>query len=60
MVRELIRENSWGTLVSNNNDELVASYYPILLDDKVTGLVILTHVGRPNEGIHGLGIRRSY
>jgi transcriptional regulator len=56
-VRRLIRENPWGTLVSYNNGELVASHYPILLDDEVGGLEILTHVGRPDDTIHGFGER---
>ncbi len=55
MVRRLIRENPWGTLVSNNQGELVASHYPILLDDRAEGLAVLTHVGRPDETIHGFG-----
>jgi transcriptional regulator len=55
VVRRLIRENPWGTLVSNNQGELVASHYPILLDDQAEGLAVLTHVGRPDETIHGFG-----
>jgi len=57
VVRRLIRENPWGTLVSNNNAELVASHYPILLDEEAKGLTVLTHVGRPDETIHGFGDR---
>ncbi len=57
VVRGLIRENPWGTLVSNNDDTLVASHYPILLDDEAEGLVVLTHVGRPDELIQGFGDR---
>jgi transcriptional regulator len=57
VVRRLIRENPWGTLVSINNGELVASHYPILLDEEASGLAVLTHVGRPDEVIHGLGDR---
>jgi len=55
VVRQLIRENPWGILVSNNNGELVASHYPVLLDDEAEGLTVLTHVGRPDETIHGFG-----
>jgi transcriptional regulator len=57
VVRRLIRENPWGTLVSINNGELVASHYPVLLDEEAEGLAVLTHVGRPDELIHGFGDR---
>jgi transcriptional regulator len=57
VVRRLLREHPWGTLVGNNNGELVASHYPILLDDEAEGLAVLTHVGRPDEMIHGFGDR---
>jgi transcriptional regulator len=57
LVRELIRENPWGILVSNNDGELVASHYPVLLDDEAEELTVLTHVGRPDEVIHGFGDR---
>ena len=57
MVRRLIRENPWGTLVSNNDGQLVASHYPILLDEESDGLTVLTHVGRPDDVIHGIGDR---
>jgi len=55
VVRRLIRENPWGILVSRNGAELVASHYPILLDEQAEGLAIFTHVGRPDEMIHGFG-----
>src|ERR1700691_135515 len=57
VVRQLIRENPWGILVSSNNGEQVASHYPILVDDEAKGLTVLTHVGRPDEMIHGFGDR---
>ena len=59
VVRRLIRENPWGTLISSNNGELVASHYPVLLDEESDGLVALTHVGRPDETIHGFGDREA-
>jgi transcriptional regulator len=31
---------------------LVASHYPILLDDEAEGLTVRTHVGRPDDVIH--------
>ncbi len=57
VVRRMIRENPWGTLVSSNSGELVASHYPVLLDEEAEGLAVLTHVGRPDEVIHGFGDR---
>ena len=57
VVRRLIAENPWGTIVSHNDDQLVASHYPILLDDRAAAedLTVVTHVGRPDERIHDLG-----
>jgi transcriptional regulator len=55
VVRQLIRENPWCTLVSSNAGQLVASHYPVLLDEASTELAMLTHVGRPDEKVHGLG-----
>jgi transcriptional regulator len=57
VVRRLIAENPWGTIVSHNGEELVASHYPILLDDQAApeDLAVVTHVGRPDERIHDLG-----
>jgi transcriptional regulator len=54
-VRRLIRENPWATLVSSNGDDLVASHYPILLDEGAKELTILTHVGKPDDEVHDLG-----
>jgi transcriptional regulator len=57
VVRRLVRENPWGILVSSNGGELIASHYPILLDEEDQGLAVFTHVGRPDDDIHGLGER---
>jgi transcriptional regulator len=57
VVRELIRQNPWGTLVSAGPHGLVASHYPILLDDSGPELAILTHVGRPDDEVHDFGDR---
>ncbi len=54
-VRDLIRENPWATIVSSNGGELVASHYPVLLDEGSAGLALLTHVGRPDEQVHSFG-----
>jgi transcriptional regulator len=55
VVRELIRENPWGILVSSPGGGLVASHYPILLDQESEDLAIVTHVGRPDETVHDFG-----
>jgi transcriptional regulator len=54
-IRDLVRENPWATIVSSNAGELVASHYPVLPDQESDGLVLLTHVGRPDEEAHGFG-----
>jgi transcriptional regulator len=53
VVRRLIRENPWSTLVSVNAGELIASHYPLLLDETASELAVLTHVGRPDDRLHG-------
>ena len=54
VVRRLIAENPWATLVSLAGGELVASHYPVLLDDG-DELAVVTHVGRPDEQVHQFG-----
>lgn len=54
-IRRLIRENPWAVLVSNSSAGLVASHYPILLEEEREELSIVTHVGRPDERVHELG-----
>jgi transcriptional regulator len=56
-VRDLVRRNPWGTIVSDNAGELVASHYPVLLDENAEDLALLTHVGRPDEEVHGFADR---
>ena len=55
VVRELIAENPWATLLSTVDGEIVASHYPVLVDDGREDLAIVTHVGRPDEKVHGFG-----
>jgi transcriptional regulator len=56
VVRRMIDENPWATLVSHHNGELVASTYPVLVEQRTDGaLSVLSHVGRPDETVHGLG-----
>ncbi|RFA22109.1 FMN-binding negative transcriptional regulator [Subtercola boreus] len=54
-IRRLIRENPWVTLVSNTSAGLVASHYPVVLDEHAPGVSILSHVGRPDDRLHELG-----
>jgi transcriptional regulator len=55
-VKRLIRENPWVTIVSRTDaGELVASHYPIVLVEDADGIVIESHVGRPDELLHELG-----
>jgi transcriptional regulator len=56
VVRRLIAENPWATIVSSSGGELVASHYPVLLDEREDGqLAVVTHVGRPDDQVHDLG-----
>jgi transcriptional regulator len=54
-VRRLIRENPWATIVSNTAKGLVASHYPVVLEEDQDGISIVSHVGRPDERAHELG-----
>lgn len=54
-IKRLIRENPWVTMVSAAGGGLVASHYPVLLDESRDDLSILSHVGRPDEQLHELG-----
>jgi len=57
-VRHLIEEHPWVTLVSHTDGgELVASHYPVILDPTAAAdeIVLLSHVGRPDEQLHELG-----
>jgi transcriptional regulator len=55
LVADLIRANPWATLVSATSGGLVASHYPVLLDEEADRLTLLTHVGRPDDRLHELG-----
>jgi transcriptional regulator len=59
IVRQLIRENPWAILVSNADGGLVGSHYPIMLDEESEELAVLTHIGRPDDVIDGLGERET-
>jgi transcriptional regulator len=54
VVRRLIAENPWATLVSVVDGAPVASHYPVLLDDDAASLTVVTHLGRPDDQVHDL------
>ncbi|WP_336297693.1 MULTISPECIES: FMN-binding negative transcriptional regulator [Microbacterium] len=55
-VRELIRRHPWATFVSPASTGLVASHYPILIDEEDReGITIVSHFGRPDDELHELG-----
>ncbi|QAY73858.1 FMN-binding negative transcriptional regulator [Agromyces protaetiae] len=55
-IKRLVRQNPWMTIVSDTDASgLVASHYPVLLDETADGIALLTHVGRPDEVLHELG-----
>ena len=59
-IAELVRENPWTTFVSHvEGAGLIASHYPVLLDEEAygagRGIVLLSHMGRPDEEKHELG-----
>lgn len=54
-VKRLIRENPWATIVSCAASGLVASHYPVLLEEAEAGISIVSHVGRPDERLHEHG-----
>ena len=54
-VKRLVRENPWASIVSNTATGLVASHYPVILEEDGDGISIVSHVGRPDEKLHELG-----
>lgn len=58
-VKRLIRRNPWATFVSMASNGLVASHYPIILDEEASAepdeIVIVSHFGLPDDRIHELG-----
>lgn len=51
LVKQLVREHPWATLVMQSAGGLAASHYPLLLDEAADGLTLLTHLGRPDEEV---------
>jgi transcriptional regulator len=55
-VKRVIRGNAWATFVTNTSNGLVASHYPVILDEsRDDEIVIISHFGRPDDEIHELG-----
>jgi transcriptional regulator len=54
-VKRLVRENPWATIVSHTPNGLVASHYPVVLEETEGSISIVSHVGRPDEQLHELG-----
>lgn len=55
LVRALVREHPWATLVTSTVSGLVASHYPVMLDEDAPGLTLLTHLGRPDDDVLEIG-----
>jgi transcriptional regulator len=55
-VKRVIRGNAWATFVTNTSKGLVASHYPVILDESGDDeIVIVSHFGRPDDELHELG-----
>ena len=54
-VKRLVRSHPWATFVSATGAGLVASHYPVLLDEDDAGITLLSHFGRPDDELHELG-----
>lgn len=56
-VKRLIRGNPWATIVAHTARGLVASHYPVVLEEDREGISIVSHVGRPDDRSLELGSR---
>ncbi len=54
-VKRLVRNHPWATFVSATSTGLVASHYPVLLDERCSDITVLSHFGRPDDELHELG-----
>ena len=54
-VKRLIRDNPWGTIVTNTAKGLIASHYPFLLEEDADGISVVSHVGKPDDDKLELG-----
>lgn len=58
-VRDLVAREGFATIVSSTSAGPVASHYPVMLEGGADELVVLTHLGRPDERIHELDAAAS-
>jgi len=56
-LKRLIRDNPWATLVCQTSAGLMASHYPVLVDESHAELSLLTHLGRPDDVVMEIGQR---
>ena len=54
-VKRLVRNHPWATFVSPASTGLVASHYPVLLDEGSDDIALYSHFGRPDDELHELG-----
>lgn len=55
-VAALLHDHPWCTIVSHVPGRgIVASHYPVLVDDDADGFSVFSHVGKPDERLHELG-----
>ena len=54
-VKGLTRSHPWATFVSPISTGLVASHYPVLLEEGRSDIAVLSHFGRPDDDLHELG-----
>jgi transcriptional regulator len=55
IVRALVAEHPWAVLVSAPHGAPVSSHVPILLERDPSQLALVTHVGKPDDELHGFG-----
>ncbi|GAB11016.1 hypothetical protein GOARA_064_00180 [Gordonia araii NBRC 100433] len=55
-IKRLIRQHPWATFVSSTTNGLVASHYPVLLDESRDELTLVSHFGRPDDLLHELAL----
>ena len=54
-VKRLIRAHPWATFVSPTRTGIVASHYPVLVEEDRDEISIVSHFGRPDDTLHELG-----
>jgi len=54
-VKRLVRRHPWATLVTAASTGLIASHYPLLLEEESEGIVLLTHFGKADARMHESG-----